>query len=553
MEPEAIISPDGSATSPPRINNNEVQSSSDGVDVVLKHPQPHEEERASNASVEPQTSVSQGISIPANIGATPRFKLGVRGSENDFIFAPAPRHAPGHFTHRKIVPRIDGMGTDNGLSYKPSSNGLSTERQTGATHNSPARDATHSRTVQFPSAAPSPLSLVRTENVAHKQSPPPKKIGLPFAQTRPIAISKGESQSSTKMDQQLPVDVVQNDQPKDSHRSPLQPAQSLASGEYRTASNDMEIHSPPTSNLRSSIKEGASSGLAAENLRVAPRQRLEVIMEQSEGEEPTMREGDSNRDPLVGRPQQPTLEMEAQSNGLQNLKQWTRDNQATRLKRAKQNHQMSRPVRLVHQGRDNSRSSSVTSSASGVSKRKARSIRNLNVFRDRDLPEVANKVNDLWKLCNDAVKEAETDSQYKVDKYRRKLFEKSQRLASYLETIKAQAHAIDNLEGQIQEMNSYIEKLKQQVRVYSEKVPVLMDNCRILKSALDSTIEEHKQHQKSSQDVIEEIRTEKQREQSARELVERQLAAVREHMKERVHQVEVHCQEECRRGKQPLR
>ncbi|KAH8904311.1 hypothetical protein BR93DRAFT_970853 [Coniochaeta sp. PMI_546] len=174
-------------------------------------------------------------------------------------------------------------------------------------------------------------------------------------------------------------------------------------------------------------------------------------------------------------------------------------------------------------------------------------MRNLNVFRDRDLPEVANKVNDLWKLCNDAVKEAETDSQYKVDKYRRKLFEKSQRLASYLETINAQAHAIDNLEGQIQEMNSYIEKLKQQVRVYSEKVPVLMDNCRILKCALDSTIDEHKQYQKRSQDVIEEIRTEKQREQSARELVERQLAAVREHLKERVHQVEVHCQEECRR------
>jgi chromosome segregation ATPase len=229
------------------------------------------------------------------------------------------------------------------------------------------------------------------------------------------------------------------------------------------------------------------------------------------------------------------------------------DDLATGPKRVKQNHQMNRPVRLVSHGRHDSRSSSVTSSASGISKRKARSIRDLNVFRDRDLPEVANKVNDLWKLCNNAVKEAEIDSQHKVDKYRQKLQEKSQKLARYLETINVQAQAIQTLEHEKNNTDASVEKLKQQVRVYSQKVAELVDKCRSLKDTLDSTLEEHNHHKESFRDAIEEIRAEKQREQSARELVERQLAAVREHMKERVRQAEAQSQEECRRSKLRLR
>lgn len=275
-------------------------------------------------------------------------------------------------------------------------------------------------------------------------------------------------------------------------------------------------------------------------------------MERSESEDFPAREEVSRRETLMRYPQQPVMSLEAQSNGRLNTTRWVRDHQATQPRQVKQKHQMNRPVRLVSHRREKSRSSSVTSSASGISKRTARSIRDLNVYRERDLPEVANKVNDLWKLCNNAVKEAQIDSKSKVDKYRRKLFDKSQKLASYLETVNVQADAIQNLESQQKDTTAYIERLKQQVRVYSEKIPGLAESCQTLKSLLESTLEEHKQYKMSVQGAIEELRAEKQREQSARELVDRQLGAVREHMKERVRQIELQCQEECQHGKPSL-
>lgn len=275
-------------------------------------------------------------------------------------------------------------------------------------------------------------------------------------------------------------------------------------------------------------------------------------MERSESEDFPAREEVPRRETLMDYPQPPVMSLEAQSNERLNPKRWVRDHQATQPRQVKQNHQMNRPVRLVSHRREKSRSSSATSSASGISKRTARSIRDLNVYRERDLPEVANKVNDLWKLCNNAVREAQIDSQSKVDKYRRKLFDKSQKLASYLETVNVQADAIQNLEAQQKDTAAYMERLKQQVNVYSEKVPGLVESCQTLKGLLESTLEDHKQYKMSVQCAIEELRAEKQREQSARELVDRQLGAVREHMKERIRQIELQCQEECQRGKPSL-
>ncbi|OIW24918.1 hypothetical protein CONLIGDRAFT_75779 [Coniochaeta ligniaria NRRL 30616] len=98
-------------------------------------------------------------------------------------------------------------------------------------------------------------------------------------------------------------------------------------------------------------------------------------------------------------------------------------------------------------------------------------------------------------------------------------------------------------------MHACIEKLEQRLQAYTDKLPELMDKCQTLKGTIDSTLKEHAHYKNSSQQAIEELRAEKQREQSARELVERQLGVVREHMKERVRQVEEQSQEECRRGK----
>jgi hypothetical protein len=47
------------------------------------------------------------------------------------------------------------------------------------------------------------------------------------------------------------------------------------------------------------------------------------------------------------------------------------------------------------------------------------------------------------------------------------------------------------------QMDAYMEELKQQVRVYFDKVPESMGKCRTLKGTLDSTLGEHDHHKKS--------------------------------------------------------
>lgn len=543
-EAQAPISPSTVETSQPKLDSKGQLPSND-VALITNPPQTVQEKRVQDASAKLQSAVSGGISIPANNGAAARFPLDIRRSENDFRFTPAPRHAPGFFTTRKIVPRVDGPETEQGLSRQPLSNSVPGEHQAGANHTSPSVDVTRNGPIRFPPLAPSPLSAVHTADGTHEQSTPLKRVGLPFAKNYLPPVFNGKSHVSPEIAQQPPRDTTQTDQVMRSPKSPLQSVEPLTSGEDRNASNDVEIHSPPTSKLQSFPLPWS----APASLRAAPPQRLEVIMEESEGEAPTTDEGGSNQHPSMANRQQPMMNVEAQSNGHSKHKQWMGDHRATRARRAKQNDQVNRPMRPVPHDRGEFRSSSVSSSESGVSKRKARSIRDLNVFRDRDLPEVANKVNDLWKLCNDAVKEAEIDSHHKVDKYRKKLLDKSQKLASYLETIDIQSQAIQNLEGEKQNMHACIEKLEQRLQAYTDKLPELMDKCQTLKGTIDSTLKEHAHYKNSSQEAIEERRAEKQREQSARELVERQLGVVREHMKERVRQVEEQSQEECRRGK----
>jgi chromosome segregation ATPase len=206
--------------------------------------------------------------------------------------------------------------------------------------------------------------------------------------------------------------------------------------------------------------------------------------------------------------------------------------------------------------RKRSLSLSGSSGGSGVAKIATASMRNLNKYRERDLPEVANKVNDLWMLCNTAVKDAEQESQHTVEKYLKKLHDRSQRIRRYLETIDVQTQAIQSLEADNQDLTNRVTRLESELRDYSDLVPKLRDKCWGMQETVDSALKEqleqrqlHSQYRKSTQEAIGELRAEKQREQASREIVESQLAAVREQMKEKVCQVEMLSKEECRRSK----
>ena len=66
-------------------------------------------------------------------------------------------------------------------------------------------------------------------------------------------------------------------------------------------------------------------------------------------------------------------------------------------------------------------------------------------------------------------------------------------------------------------------------------------------------LEQYNRLKESSQNAIAEIRQERKGEQSAKEHVEQQLAALRDQMEERVSQAESLRQEECRHSKKPTR
>ncbi|KAB5566490.1 hypothetical protein GE09DRAFT_1056028 [Coniochaeta sp. 2T2.1] len=151
------------------------------------------------------------------------------------------------------------------------------------------------------------------------------------------------------------------------------------------------------------------------------------------------------------------------------------------------------------------------------------------------------------------VKETEAEAEQKLDKYRQKLHERSQKIQECVETMTIQGQAMQRLEEEKQHMRDYIQKLEQQMRDNADKIPKLENECKAMKDTIDSThkeqhaqLEQYNHFKESSHNEIEEIRKEKKREQSAREHIEQELASVRDQMNERVSQVELLRQEECR-------
>lgn len=562
---------------PEPVGDNRPQSPSDDVDFIVSPPLSGRDEHAMRHRDGSQTGGSNGNFVPANNmlpPPSPRFRPDTRPAESDFQFAPAPRHAPGHFTNRKIVPRVDEFGTQRKANQQHSAisvlkenepvvltaknrpaTPIDEESEPNAPRASPSRNMTPALSAQLPSLAPTPLSI-------GGMAPPAQKIGLPFRKNQP---------SGDAAQQPLPDPIhsahprhpskspngIQSAQPRRSSISPPLPAQSPPSGNRDEVEEKDKAMLHLQDKPETSLNEVHQSVSVPGNPKEISPHFLEVIMEEDEAHE-QFTEPEIPRLQLANEAlRHSTTAVLPQNKGYLNAKEWNWDSQSARVTRDKERRQINRPVRPVSQARPESRSSpSICSSGSGVSKRTTRSIRDLNVFRDRDLPEVANKVNDLWRLCNNAVKEAETESQHKVEKYRKRLHERSQKMDSYLDTINAQAQALQILEDEKQDMHDCIQKLEQQVRANSNKVPGLQQKYRSMKESLESTLKEqqeqyasHCHYKQATQEAIDEFRADKQREKAARELVEHQLAAVREQMKDRVRKVEIQSQEECRHGK----
>lgn len=498
---------------------------------------------------------------PPEVPVTSRFKIDTPVLENQFKLTPAPRHAPGHFTNRMIVPRVDGSEKQpQPPALKPPPPVQKEQQHVPPTTTVPSKDSIYTRPAQYPSFIPSPLSAVQTADGTREHASPRKKISFPVAQRQIAANSGIENQLSPEVAPQQPHLPVQQGQVQETAPEPIsRPLHIPVSMQY--------VASKPASELSGSVVPIQGKNRSTVDQTISPvsgrsppshDQDLEPkdVGNKLPSIEASVDSAACNAHPMQSRPaQQPAVPPQANSN-LQPLREMV-NQQALQRKQDYRPQQANRPLREVLRIRKPSRSLSGSSSGSGVSKRATRSIRDLNMYRDRDLPEVANKVNDLWVLCNGAVKEAEKESQHRVEKYRKKLHDRSQRIARYLETIDLQTQAIQNLEGDKHDMQSRVERLENELRTYSDVIPKLQDKCRGMKETLDSALQEqleqqqlHAAYKKSSQDMINEMRAEKQREHASRELVERQLAAVREQMKEKVRQVELLSQEECRHSKE---
>jgi chromosome segregation ATPase len=123
-------------------------------------------------------------------------------------------------------------------------------------------------------------------------------------------------------------------------------------------------------------------------------------------------------------------------------------------------------------------------------------------------------------------------------------------------TGKIMQKAAESAKAENRSLQSHIENLEQQLRDSASKFAGLEDKCRTMKDTLTSALEAkeelyelHKQYKMKAEEAIQEIRAEKQHEQSLRELIDRQLSALREQVKERVRQVEQQSREELQCSK----
>lgn len=466
-----------------------------------------------------------------------RFKFDTPGLENHFKFLPAPRHAPGHFTNRMIIPRVDGS-----------------EQQNTPPPFQASRPAPH---VPF---IASPLSAAQTVGGPVEQRTPRKKLTLPVADQqvqaahgvemrisptdslpqppRPVGAGHTQGHSSGPVSgmSQVPVTdrehaLVQSSE-SGQHMSSRLSRKRSADGQPVPLPIGRPPHTVEHANEPKSVQNrpnhlDAIVPAAPGHKNIVPQSHSQYIVD-------TL--------PRANVPRQHVDNME---------------NQGPMQARHNYQHQQTTcGTTDAARNRNRSLSLSGSSSGSGVAKIARASMRNLNKYRERDLPEVANKVNDLWMLCNTAVKDAEKESQHTVEKYRKKLHDRSQRIRRYLETIDVQTHAIQSLEADKQDLTNRVTRLETELRDCSDLVPKLRDKCRGMQETVDSALKEHleqrqlhSQYRKSTHEAIGELRAEKQREQASREIVESQLAAVREQMKEKVCQVEMLSKEECRRSK----
>jgi hypothetical protein len=372
----------------------------------------------------------------------------------------------------------------------------------------------------------------------HKQSVPPKKISLPFANNQPSTALNICQRTAPEKAQQTGQETIHANPQRLSSESPASLARPSVFKQHEETGNEAsEVASPVSAQMN--------------HRREDRQQTLEDIVEQSDDDALAAEEPFPSEEPAARNHRQPTIPVQAQVNGQPDPMNLTANPQITRSGREEQP-DLSRPAGPVFHGRDDSRSPSGSSTASGIPKRMSRSLRQLHMYREQDLPVIADKLNGLWSHFHNVVKEADR----KVDKCRKKLHERSQEMATYLETINHQAQAIRNLEGEKRTLHDSIAKLQSEVQLYSGKTPELVNKCRAMKDTLNSAMKEtqdqrasHIQYQKASQKAIDEIRAEKMREQFTRETVERQLASVRDQLKEKVRQVEEKSQEQLRRSK----
>jgi hypothetical protein len=492
-----------------------------------------------------------------------RFKLDTAGFENQFKFPPAPRHAPGHFTNRMIVPRVDGSEKQHSppAFRPPPLLNIQTDQQHKPENISgPTKNTTQARPAAHQSFIPSPLSAVQTVGGPSEQRTPKKKVTLSSADRQAKAASDVVYHASPARSLPQPRPVgTDHDQGYPSRPVFGIPQASLADWEVALV-QPSELHqhmSPMLSRKRSADGQPVSLPLGEATANTEHSNEPKSGLKKASHADASAKSTAPNNKIIV--PQSYT-QQDTDNLPLANvLRQHVDHMENQRPVQAMHDYQQRQMTCITTDAarvRNRSLSLSGSSGGSGVAKLATASIRNLNKYRDRDLPEVANKVNDLWILCNTAVKEAEKESRHAVEKYRKKLHDRSQRIRQYLETIDVQTQAIQSLEADKQDITDRMTKLEMDFKDYSDMVPKLRDKCRRMQETVDSAIKEqleqqqlHSQYRKSTQAGIDELRAEKQREQASRELVERQLAAVREQMKERVRQVEMLSQEECRHSK----
>jgi hypothetical protein len=518
----------------------------DEVDLVQDSHLLVQEGRDKKAAVERQNMVSDADGDLIGNNQSARFSSGARRIESFFEFTPAPRYASGHFSNRRIVPRTDGPETHQQENQQLPSHTVSEEEQ------SVQRLATPSC-----NAAEAPM----------KDAGLTKKIGLPFGKNPLPPVISDEHRACTARAQLPHHNPPGSIQCKESLSLPPQeadPGQSSKSstrlphpppsGEQHAGSGVVEVVTSPDTATEAIQKSSLVPEPRPADVRNHPQHALKSKREAHPGEgtpaELTLTNQHVFRRPLE-KPRGPTTitRFDAQTVATQRMS----SHQSVQPSLPEDYHQVDHPSKDLRHTKVNNRSPSMSSNSSILSRKRRRSSTNdLALLRERAFPQVASNINDLFRLSDQAVKDAHVDK----DAYRKKLDKRTRQLADLVHTSKIMNQEIETSNAEKQGLQAHIKGLEQQLQGLSEKFSTLTKKCRTIQNMFSSALKEkqelwelHCSYKKNSERAIQDIRAEKQHEQSLRQLVDRQLSAVRDQMKERVRQVEEQSRDDCCRSK----